>query len=131
MGKRSRLAMIDVDIRKVARLQAALKAVPAVVTEELGRAVRDLVLLVEAEAKKACPVDTGKLRASITPVIESWAAGYVGTNTHYAPYVEYGTRKMPAQPFLEPAFEAGRKAASRIFGQAIGRAIARCERRAG
>ena len=131
MGKRHRLAMIDIDMRKIARLQAALKAVPDVITEELGRAVRDLVLLVEAEAKKACPVDTGKLRASITPVIESWAAGYVGTNTAYAPYVEYGTRKMAAQPFLEPAFEAGRKAASRIFGQAISRAIARFERRAG
>ena len=131
MGKRNRLAMIDVDLRKIARLQAALKAVPEVTAEELGRAVRDVVLLVEGEAKKRCPVDTGLLRASITPVIESWAAGYVGTNTAYAPFVEYGTSKMPAQPFLEPAFEEGRKQASKIFGAAIARAIARFERRAG
>ena len=128
MGSRNRLCMIDIDLRKVARLQAALKEMPAIVTEELGKAVRDLVLLVEGEAKKLCPVDTGLLRASITPVIESWAAGYVGTNTHYAPYVEYGTRKTPAQPFLEPAYEVGRQQASRIFEQAIGRAIARFER---
>ena len=131
MSRRRRLAMIDVDMRKIARLQAALKAVPEVVAEELGKGVRDLVLLVEGEAKKRCPVDTGKLRASITPVIESWAAGYVGTNTEYAPYVEYGTRKMPAQPYLEPAFEEGRKQAKKIFGEAIARAIARFERRAG
>jgi hypothetical protein len=72
MNKRGRLAMIDIDFRKIARLQAALKAVPEVVTEEIGRAVRDLILLVEGEAKKNCAVDTGKLRASITPVIESW-----------------------------------------------------------
>ena len=128
MSKRSRLAMIDVDFRKIARLQAALKAVPEVVTEELGRAVRDLILLVEGEAKKRCAVDTGKLRASITPVIESWAAGYVGTNTAYAPYVEYGTRNMAAQPYLEPAFEEGRKQAGKIFGAAIARVIARFER---
>ena len=128
MADRNRLCMIDVDLRQVARLQAALKEMPGIIAEELGKAVRDLVLLVEGEAKKLCPVDTGLLRASITPVIESWAAGYVGTNTHYAPYVEYGTRKMAAQPFLEPAYEEGRRQASRIFGQAIGRAIARFER---
>ena len=128
MGRRGQLAMIDIDFRKIGRLQKAIKRAPALIIEELGTAVRDLVLLVEAEAKKLCPVDTGKLRASITPVIESWAAGYVGTNTHYAPHVEYGTRKMDAQPFLEPAFIEGKKQASKIFGQAVSRAIARFER---
>ena len=128
MGRRGQLAMIDIDFRKIERLQKAIKRAPALITEELGNAVRDLVLLVEAEAKKLCPVDTGKLRASITPVIESWAAGYVGTNTNYAPYVEFGTRKMDAQPFLEPAFLEGKRQASKVFGQAIARAIARFER---
>ena len=128
MGKGGKLAIIDIDFRKIERLQKALRRAPAIITEELGTAVRDLVLLVEAKAKKLCPVDTGKLRASITPVIESWAAGYVGTNTHYAPYVEYGTEKMPAQPFLEPAFLEGKRQASKIFGEAISRAISRFER---
>ncbi len=128
MGKGGKLAIIDIDFRKIERLQKALARAPGIITEELGKAVRDLVLLVETEAKKRCPVDTGKLRASITPVIESWAAGYVGTNTHYAPYVEYGTEKMPAQPFLEPAFLEGQRQASKIFGEAISRAISRFER---
>ena len=128
MGKGGKLAIIDIDFRKIGRLQKALARAPGIITEELGTAVRYLVLLVEAEAKKLCPVDTGKLRASITPVIESWAAGYVGTNTHYAPYVEYGTEKMPAQPFLEPAFLEGKRQASKVFGEAIARAISRFER---
>ena len=128
MGRRKQLAVIDIDFRKIERLQKAIKRAPALITEELGNAVRDLVLLVEAEAKKLCPVDTGKLRASITPVIESWAAGYMGTNTHYAPHVEYGTRKMDAQPFLEPAFLEGKRVASKVFGKAVSRAIARFER---
>jgi len=128
MGRHGKLAMIDIDFRKIERLQTAMKQMPGLITEELGNAVRDLVLLVEAEAKKLCPVDTGKLRASITPVIESWAAGYIGTNTEYAPYVEFGTRKMAAQPFLEPAFIEGKKQAGKVFGQAISRAIARFER---
>ena len=130
MGRKNKLAMIDIDLRKIEKLQKAMKAMPDLITEELGKAVRDLVLIVEARAKELCPVDTGKLRASITPVIESWAAGYIGTNTHYAPYVEFGTKKMAAQPFLEPAFLEGRKQAKKVFGKAISRAISRFERRA-
>jgi HK97 gp10 family phage protein len=130
MGRRNQLAMIDIDLRRIQRLQKAMKHAPALIAEELSKAVRDLVLLVEGVAKKNCPVDTGKLRASITPVIESWAAGYVGTNTAYAPYVEYGTSKMAAQPFLEPAFLEGQKQADKIFGAAIARAIARYEKEA-
>jgi HK97 gp10 family phage protein len=122
--------MISIDLRRIDRLQRALKEMPSIVAEEMGKAVRDLVLLVEGVAKKNCPVDTGKLRASITPVIESWAAGYVGTNTAYAPFVEYGTRNMAAQPFLEPAFLEGKKQADKIFGDAIARAIARFDKEA-
>jgi len=130
MGRRGQLAMIDIDFGKIARLHAAMKQMPGIITEELGKAVTDLVLIVEAEAKRLCPVDTGKLRASITPVIESWAAGFVGTNTSYAPHVEYGTRNAPAQAFLEPAFLEGKRRASKVFGQAIARAIARFDREA-
>ena len=130
MSRKNQLAMIDIDFRKIEKLQKAMKEMPDLITEELGKAVRDLVLIVEAKAKELCPVDTGKLRASITPVIQSWAKAYVGTNTHYAPYVEYGTKMSPAQPFLEPAFLEGKKQASKVFGKAISRAIARYNRRA-
>jgi HK97 gp10 family phage protein len=122
--------MIDIDLRQIDRLQKAMKQMPELIAEELGKAVRDLVLIVEAKAKELCPVDTGKLRASITPVIQSWAQAYVGTNTEYAPYVEFGTKHSPAQPFLEPAFLEGKKQASKVFGQAVSRAIARYNRRA-
>jgi len=130
MGKGGKLVSIDIDFSKIKRLQKAMKKAPALIAAELGKAVRDVVLIVEAEAKKRCPVDTGNLRSSITPVVESWAAGYVGTNTHYAPYVEYGTERMRAQPFLEPAFLEGQKQASKIFGEAIARAIAQFNRSA-
>ena len=30
---------------------------------------------------------------------------YIGTNVEYAPYVELGTKKMNARPFLKPAME--------------------------
>lgn len=49
-------------------------------------------------------VDTGRLRNSITYAVKAdEKAVYIGTNVEYAPYVELGTRKMRARPFLKPA----------------------------
>ena len=82
------------------------------------------------ELTKQKAVDTGLLRNSITyaisgnkPAISSYKADkggasgsysgsapdekeksvYIGTNVEYAPYVELGTFKMDARPFLKPA----------------------------
>lgn len=128
--RKNQLAMIDIDLKKIKRLQKAMKKAPKIIEEELGLAVRDLTLFVHAEAKQMCPVDTGNLRASITPVVESWARAYIGTNVEYAPYVEYGTRNMAAQPYLEPAFLKGKEEAPKIFDQAIERALARIDKEA-
>lgn len=47
-------------------------------------------------------VDTGWLRNSIAHAVDGDAA-YIGTNVEYAPYVELGTVKMKARPYLRPA----------------------------
>lgn len=48
-------------------------------------------LKAEGYAKKLTPVDTGRLRNSITHVSDEDAA-YIGTNVEYAPYIELGAR---------------------------------------
>lgn len=56
-------------------------------------------------------VRTGRLRGSITWRLgEDGQSPYadVGTNVEYAPYVELGTSRMAALPFLRPALEAAR-----------------------
>lgn len=70
----------------------------------IDRALETIGLLAEGYAKRACPVDTGNLRNSITHAVDAGEkAVYVGTNVEYAPYVELGTSKMDARPFLRPA----------------------------
>lgn len=70
----------------------------------IDRALEEIGLAAEGYAKRACPVDTGNLRNSITHAVEgSEDAVYIGTNVEYAPYVEMGTRRTAAQPFLRPA----------------------------
>ena len=59
-------------------------------------------LQAEGYAKRLCPVDTGNLRNSITHTADEDTA-YIGTNVEYAPYVEFGTSKTAAQPYLRPA----------------------------
>ena len=47
-------------------------------------------------------VDTGRLRNSISHEVHGDSV-YIGTNVEYAVYVEKGTRKMQAYPYLKPA----------------------------
>ena len=44
----------------------------------------------ESYAKKLCPVDTGRLRNSITHQQMDEHTEMIGTNVEYAPYVELG-----------------------------------------
>lgn len=49
---------------------------------------------------------TGELRRSISyKLVDDGLTGIVGATKEYAPYVEFGTRKMRAQPFLKPALD--------------------------
>ena len=59
----------------------------------------------ETYAKQLCPVDTGRLRNSITHAQVDEDTEVIGTNVKYAPFVELGTRKQKAQPYLRPAAE--------------------------
>lgn len=72
--------------------------------EAIERALEAIGLQAEGYAKMLCPVDTGNLRNSIThQVVPEDGAVHIGTNVEYAAYVEYGTSKTKAQPYLEPA----------------------------
>jgi HK97 gp10 family phage protein len=58
-------------------------------------------------AREIVPVDTGTLRDSIvaeTPVMTgNEIRCVISANTYYAIYVEMGTWKMAARPYLKPA----------------------------
>ena len=56
-------------------------------------------------AKTLCPVDTGKLRDSITILSESAEKCVYGSNVEYSLYVEIGTKNMAAQPYLRPSLD--------------------------
>ena len=67
----------------------------------IAQALTAVGLSAERYAKAECPVDTGRLRNSITNVVDTVGkAAYIGTNIEYGPYVELGTSKRKPHPFL-------------------------------
>ena len=111
--------MIKVEIAGERELQRMLGDLSGKVMTFVWDDVQEAGLNIESEAKRRCPVrkvpvrvngqlySGGRLRSSIHASIDADKRTVrVGTNVHYAPYVEYGTVKMRAQPFLNPALEA-------------------------
>lgn len=87
----------------------------------IGVALEKIGLLAENYAQKKCPVDTGNLRGSITHEVDTADnAVYIGTNVEYAPYVELGTSRQKAQPFLKPAASEHGEQYRKVLKKALG-----------
>ena len=70
--------------------------------------VRATALHILGEARKRAPVRTGFMRDN-SEVTNGDGYSNVEFHAEYAPYVELGTHKMAAHPFLKPAVEAEAK----------------------
>lgn len=89
--------------------------------EKAGQEALDSALLAGAkiisdEAKRLAPVRTGYLRSSIEPVTTSSGSLYgeaeINVGAFYGPFVELGTSRMAARPFLRPAVLAKKNEAA-------------------
>lgn len=80
----------------------------------LGVAFDAVGMQIESHAKIYSPVDTGRLRASITHEATN-EEGIVGTNVEYGKYQELGTSRMAGHPFLRPAIVNHLEEYKRIF----------------
>lgn len=115
-------------------------ASPAMATQFLRKAGA----MVERDAKRNCPVDTGNLRSSITHEVVGDVCA-IGTNVEYAPYVHQGTGiyatdgtgrttpwsyqdedgnwhttiGMPPRPFLTSALDSNREEITRLFEEMV------------
>lgn len=115
-------------------------AIKKATQQQILKALEMCGMLAEGYAALKCPVDTGRLRSSITHEVDADAnMMIVGTNIDYAPYVEMGTgeyyeggRRTPwvyqredgawvtttgnrAQPFIKPSIAEHIKEYERVF----------------
>jgi HK97 gp10 family phage protein len=82
------------------KVRAAPGLIPGKVSDEL-----EFVMQVADDcASSHCPVRTGYLQSTIYHKVDGLSAE-LGATADYASYVELGTSRMSAEPFLRPAFE--------------------------
>ena len=70
------------------------------------------------EAQLIVPVRTGYLRSTIYGFVVGWYVE-IGASASYAPFVEFGTSRMIARPFLEPSVRMYLNNLEMIFSEAI------------
>lgn len=83
-----------------------LPEMPAQIKAAVVKEVSKAAFQIEAKAKAKTPVKTGTLRRSIHSVFSNGGlTGVVGPSVLYGKYVEFGTRRKGARPFMRPAAE--------------------------
>lgn len=103
-------------------VRAEVKAWFGRLEKTLQRIVTEYTLLIEAEARRLAPVDTGRLRASIHHELTKTAteiAGAILSGVDYAVHVEWGTIYQSAQPHMRPSYEKFKDAFIRAIEDAV------------
>ena len=107
---------MHLDVSELRDLERDLEKGAAKVEALAPRVVAKSALGIERDGKINAPVLTGTLESSITSDIDGLSAE-IGPHTDYEAYVEYGTSKMAAQPYMGPAFEKNVPAFVDAMGQ--------------
>lgn len=103
------MAKTTVKIEGLNSWRSGILNVPQKVATQVAREVRTSGQRVEAGAKRLAPVDTGRLRSSISNQLNlsgQLAEVFIYSNVEYAKHVEHGTSRQSAQPFLIPSFNS-------------------------
>lgn len=137
----------DFNIRGLKELNKELKSLPEDFrTKSLNGAVAASARVLRNEAIKNAPSDTGNLKTAIRAQKKRSKTKYIGlyqvnvkpkgkvtiltrgkkrrsNSTYYARFLEDGTKKMPPQPFMRPAFMSKREESVRTFRKVLDRKI--------
>lgn len=117
--------MTEDSISGLTELQQSIVRLNDEVRAELPALVMTAATVVEAEIRMRAPVDTGRLVASLdakadrrkntaSATVQIERSGPDGTE-HYAIFQEFGTSRMPAQPFFRPGVEAAKETVRSIL----------------
>jgi HK97 gp10 family phage protein len=135
--RRGKQAYIELD--GVAEINRAMAQLKVGVLREVRAAVKESAEEIEADAKRRAPVRAanppypvgkavathppGRTRDAVKTIyLSGGLTASVGTKYIVARWNEFGTKHMPAQPFMGPAWAAGRPRYLARLAEAVGRA---------
>jgi len=110
---------LDLTIEGLEAIKRKLDWIDKETAEVLGDALYESGNIVKTKSQEIVPVKTGNLQRNHFVEKVSNFLTIVGVNAYYAPYVELGTSKMDAQPFLWPALEEKSKDVISLVANAL------------
>lgn len=135
--------MADMELQGFKELADALKELPQRIARNSLRAATSAgAALIRNDARARAPVDTGEMKKDIQIKRDrhtegdhvarysvfvrggkksrlSGKARNVDKDSFYWKFVEFGTSKMPAKPFMRPAYEANKESAVDAIGKRL------------
>jgi HK97 gp10 family phage protein len=120
--------MVDIEIKGLDEIEKRLKQLPQKVAKKVVRkAVREGAKPILKAAQSKVPVKTGalkkslKVRAMKAKLAKGGAGVHVGVSDQwfkgdlfYGGMVEFGTKNMPAKPFIRPAYDEKKNEAVKV-----------------
>jgi HK97 gp10 family phage protein len=95
---------VSCTVKGIRAFQSAMRNFDEAIKRQVHRQLASWAADVKAEAMRKVPVKTGHLRSSIYAKVSGWVV-QIGAEAAYALFVELGTRKMQARPYLYPAIK--------------------------
>ena len=128
-------SFVSVTVKNASATIARIHAADQACQDAVRQAVRDAGEFCRELTQATVPVDTGFLRDNVVTTYRGdglqfetgWRADdFLGAGKpFYAPYVEFGTRRMAARPSLGPAYEETRRYFSETLRALLRAAVAR------
>lgn len=103
-------ALLKIDDKEIRKIVSDLRFYERRKRKEVVEELRIGAKVIEGNAKEFAPVDTGTLISMIQVAKEEndGLTQIIESKAEYSEYVEFGTSRMMAQPFMWPAFAAER-----------------------
>jgi HK97 gp10 family phage protein len=126
------MARSGVRVTGIARTKERLQGLPDQIKDSVVEAVKESAEAVRDDVKRNVPVDTRggdshHLKDAVDIRFREGGlvadVGWFGPENSYATYIEFGTRRRPAQPSLYPALERERGRLAARLTEEVRRAL--------
>ena len=118
------MAEISVRITNFEEIQEDFTRLGTYLREAIANALKEAADVIKGEAIPKVRTRTGKTRASIESAVDKLGLrAYVGSNWFVSRFLEHGTKRMRAYPFLRPAISKNEGRIREILISNLNRAI--------